>query len=235
MSEHLKKRYEQLQEVIKIEFADPELLDTAFVHRSYLNEHRDVKIVHNERLEFLGDAVLELVVTEFLYKGYPTKGEGILTNWRSALVKGKHLAEIAENLKLGTYIYLSKGEEKSGGRTKHIILANILEALIGAIYLDKGYKKAHEFIEEFILARLSSILEKGLHIDAKSRFQEISQDKLGLTPEYRLVNEKGPDHNKIFIMGVYLKEELIGTGDGTSKQNAEQKAAEAALKEKNWV
>jgi ribonuclease III len=235
MSEHLKKRYEQLQEVIKIEFADPELLDTAFVHRSYLNEHRDVKIVHNERLEFLGDAVLELVVTEFLYKGYPTKGEGILTNWRSALVKGKHLAEIAENLKLGTYIYLSKGEEKSGGRTKHIILANILEALIGAIYLDKGYKKAHEFIEEFILARLSSILEKGLHIDAKSRFQEISQDKLGLTPEYRLVDEKGPDHNKIFIMGVYLKEELIGTGDGTSKQNAEQKAAEAALKEKNWV
>jgi ribonuclease III len=232
--ENLEQRYEKLQEEIGIKFKEMELLDTAFVHKSYVNEHRDVKMQHNERIEFLGDAVLELVVTEFLYKGYPSKGEGILTNWRSALVKGKHLAEIAEQLNLGVYIYLSKGEEKSGGRKKHLILANILESLIGAIYLDHNYKTAHKFIEKFILARLTSILEQGLHIDAKSRFQEISQDKLGLTPEYKVIKEDGPDHSKTFMMGVYLKDELIGQGEGSSKQSAEQKAAQDALRAKNW-
>lgn len=227
-------RYKKLEEKIKISFTNKKFIETAFVHKSYVNEHKDLKNDHNERLEFLGDAVLELVVTEFLFKNFPSKGEGILTNWRSALVKGKHLAEIAENLDLGLYLYLSRGEERSGGRSKNYILANTLEALIGAIYLDKDYKTAHGFIDEFILTRLSSILEKGLHIDAKSRLQEISQDILGHTPEYRLQKDEGPDHDKVFIMGAYINEEFIAQGAGSSKQKAEQEAANAALKAKKW-
>ncbi len=227
-------RYEALEQNIKIEFANRDLLDMAFVHKSYINEHRDRKKDHNERLEFLGDAVLELVVTDFLYKSYPTKGEGVLTNWRSALVKGRHLAEIAQKLELGLYLYLSRGEERSGGRKKNYILANTLEALIGAIYLDKGYDKALDFIDQFILKQLGSILEKGLHIDAKSRFQEISQEVMEVTPEYRLLREEGPDHNKIFTMGAYINDVLIAEGSGSSKQKAEQVAAEAALKAKKW-
>jgi ribonuclease-3 len=227
-------RYETLEEKIKIKFKDANMLDAAFVHKSYLNEHKDKKKEHNERLEFLGDAVLELVVTDFLYKNFPAKGEGVLTNWRAALVKGRHLAEIAVNLDLGVYLYLSRGEERSGGRKKNYILANTLEALIGAIYLDKGYQAAHDFISDFILNKLGSILEKGLHIDAKSRFQEICQEFLGATPEYKEIKEEGPDHNKIFIMGAYIGEELIAEGEGSSKQKAEQMAATAALKAKDW-
>lgn len=227
-------RYEDLEKKINIVFTNRNLLDTAFVHKSYINEHRDKKNDHNERLEFLGDAVLELVVTEFLFKNYPSKGEGILTNWRAALVKGKHLAEIAQKLDLGIYLYLSRGEERSGGRKKNYILANTLESLIGAIYLDKDYKAAHQFIDEHILKQLGGILEQGLHIDAKSRFQEICQEVLGVTPEYRLLKDEGPDHNKSFIMGAYIGEELIAEGAGSSKQKAEQEAATAALKVKKW-
>ncbi len=227
-------RYETLEKVTGIIFTDKKLLDTAFVHKSYVNEHRDLKNAHNERLEFLGDAVLELVVTEFLYKNFPSKGEGVLTNWRAALVKGKHLAEISTILDLGAYLYLSRGEERSGGRKKNYILANTLEAYIGAIYIDKDYKTAHAFIEQFILKKLSSILEQGLHVDAKSRFQEISQDKLGITPEYKLISDDGPDHDKVFIMGAFIGDELIAQGNGSSKQKAEQEAAEAALKAKKW-
>jgi ribonuclease-3 len=227
-------RYEELEKKIDIKFTNRKLLDTAFVHKSYVNEHRSIKDENNERLEFLGDAVLELVVTEFLYKNFPTKGEGILTNWRAALVKGRHLAEIAKKLDLGLYLYLSRGEERGGGRKKNYILANTLEALIGAIYLDKDYTTAHKFIDENILTQLESILEEGLHIDAKSRFQEISQDTLGVTPEYKLIKEEGPDHDKSFVMGAYIGKELIGQGSGSSKQKAEQEAAAAALKAKNW-
>ncbi len=227
-------RYAELEKKINVEWIDRKLLDLAFVHKSYVNEHKDKKTMHNERLEFLGDAVLELVVTEYLYKNYPGEEEGVLTNWRSALVKGKHLAEISLELGLGVYLYLSRGEERSGGRKKNYILANTLEALIGAIYLDKGYGKAHEFINGFILNRLGAILEKGLHIDAKSRFQEISQERLGVTPEYRLIKEEGPDHNKSFTMGAYIKEEYVAEGSGSSKQKAEQEAATEALKQKGW-
>lgn len=227
-------RYAELEKKISITFKDQKLLDVAFVHASYVNEHRDKKKEHNERLEFLGDAVLELVVTEYLYKNFPEKGEGVLTNWRSALVKGKHLAEIAEKLDLGLYLYLSRGEERSGGRKKKYILANTLESLIGAIYLDQGYTVAHEFIDNLILAQLTSILEQGLHIDAKSRFQEIAQEVLGVTPKYQLEGEEGPDHDKEFTMGAYLDDELVATGSGSSKQKAEQHAAEAALKAKQW-
>jgi ribonuclease-3 len=230
----LDSRYQKLQETIGILFQNLELLDNAFVHKSYLNEHRNLKTHHNERLEFLGDAVLELVVTEFLYKSYPDQEEGELTNWRAALVKGKHLAEIAAELDLGLYLYLSRGEERSGGRKKNYILANTLEALIGSIYLDQGYLKAHQFIEKFILKRLEQILEKGLHIDSKSRFQEIAQELLGLTPEYRLVSEAGPDHNKVFTMALYLGSEKVSEGAGSSKQKAEQEAAQAGIKVKQW-
>lgn len=227
-------RYEELEKRIKITFKNPQLIDTAFVHKSYINEHKDRKMEHNERLEFLGDAVLELVVTDFLFKHYPKEEEGILTNWRSALVKGKNLAEIANELELGMYLYLSRGEERSGGRKKNYILANTLEALIGAIYLDQEYKSAHTFIDEFILKRLGEILEKGLHIDAKSHFQEVAQEVLGVTPEYRLLKDEGPDHDKVFTMGAYIGEEFIAEGSGSSKQKAEQEAAIAALKVKQW-
>lgn len=227
-------RYAELEKKIKIVFKDHELLDIAFVHKSYMNEHSDQKTEHNERLEFLGDAVLELVVTEYLFKKYPDQEEGVLTNWRSALVKGKHLAEIATELDLGLYLYLSRGEERSGGRKKNYILANTLEALIGAMYLDQGYEATHRFIDSFILKRLEEILKKGLHIDAKSHFQEVSQEVTGHTPEYRLIKDEGPDHNKMFIMGAYIGDEFIAEGKGSSKQKAEQEAAAAGIKKKKW-
>jgi len=224
----------KLQELIGVEFADEKTLKHAFIHKSYVNEHRDEGITSNERLEFLGDAVLELVVTENLYNLYPDKSEGILTNWRSALVKGKHLAKIAKDLDLGKYLLLSRGEENGGGREKNYILANVTEALIGAIYIEKGYAVAKAFIKKFILKYLDEILEEGLHIDAKSRFQEISQEKLGVTPVYKLIEDKGPDHSKEFFMAVYIEEEFISQGSGSSKQKAEQSAAKNALKKKNW-
>jgi ribonuclease-3 len=227
-------RYKTLIDAIGIQFHDLELLDLAFVHKSYLNEHRKLKNDHNERLEFLGDAVLELIVTEHLYKKYPKEGEGVLTNWRSALVKGKHLAEVAIELELGIFLYLSRGEERSGGRKKNYILANTLEALIGAIYLDQGYEVTQKFSEQQILTRLDQILEKGQHIDAKSRFQEIAQELIGMTPDYKFLSETGPDHEKIFTMGLFLGQEKIAEGQGSSKQKAEQEAAFAGLKAKQW-
>ncbi len=230
----LAERYKALLEKIGQSFDNLELLDLAFIHKSYLNEHRDLKEQHNERLEFLGDAVLELIVTEYLYKKYPDQEEGVLTNWRSALVKGKHLAEISIELELGVYLYLSRGEERSGGRKKNYILANTLEALIGAIYLDQGYAGADKFARDFILGRLDKILEKGQHIDAKSRFQEIAQELLGVTPEYDFISETGPDHNKIFTMGLYLGKEKVSEGQGSSKQKAENEAAINGLAAKKW-
>lgn len=218
-----------LQRKIHLTFKDEQLLQTAFVHTSYINEHRAVKQEHNERLEFLGDAVLELVTTEYLYRAFPETEEGQLTAFRSALVKGKHLAEVARALHLGEYLLLSRGEEKSGGRGKNYILANTIEALIGAIYLDRGFSVAHKFISRFILTNLGDILEKGLHVDAKSRLQELSQEKFGVTPLYKVLRERGPDHNKIFEVGAFITEELVGRGEGSSKQKAEEQAARAAL------
>ena len=226
-------KFAELQKIINVKFRDPELLETVFRHRSYVNEHkRDGG--SNERLEFLSDAVLELVVTEFLYKSYPKENEGTLTDWRSALVKGPHLADIAIELQLGKYLYLSKGELMSKGREKPYILANTVEALIGAIYIDKGYKVAHGFIGKFILDRLPPIIEQGLHIDPKSRLQEITQEKMLGMPVYKVMKEEGPDHAKSFIVGVYVKDELCGEGSGSSKQKAEQEAAKKGLKKKGW-
>ena len=227
-------RYSELEKNLKLNFKDKSILDNAFVHKSYLNEHKDSKAEHNERLEFLGDAVLELVVTDYLFRQYPDKGEGILTNWRSALVQGRNLAQIASELNLGFYLYLSRGEEQSGGRKKNYLLANTLEALIGATYLDCGYDAAKKFIYEYVLTRLGSILDQGLYIDSKSRFQEVAQEVESITPEYHMLKEEGPDHDKVFTMGAFLGETLIAEGKGSSKQNAEQDAAKNAIKAKNW-
>ncbi len=225
--------YKKLEEQTGIEFKDSHLLRNAFVHRSYLNEHKDSKLESNERLEFLGDAVLELVVTEYLYTNYPNP-EGELTNWRSALVKGEMLAKIARELELGEYLFLSKGEEKSGGREKDYLLANTFEAFIGVIYLEFGYKKTQSFIKKFLLVHLEGILKKGSHIDSKSKLQEIAQDKVGVTPFYELKHEEGPDHSKEFTMAAFIGDRMVGKGKGSSKQIAEQRAAEDALKRLKW-
>ena len=224
---------DKLQTKLGVRFKDVSILELSLVHRSYVNESNDVS-EHNERLEFLGDAVLEIVVTEYLYRT-TNKPEGELTNWRSALVRSENLAEAATDLELGNYLKLSRGEDLSGGRQKIHILANAYEAVIGAIYLDSGLEISKDFIDRTILSRLENILAAGKHIDAKSRFQELSQEHLGITPEYKLEWDKGPDHAKEFGMGVYINEELIATGSGQSKQAAEQDAAREGLLAKGWV
>jgi len=225
--------YKKLEEQIGLKFKDYHLLRNAFVHRSYLNEHRDSQYESNERLEFLGDAVLELVVTENLFSNYPNP-EGELTNWRSALVKGEMLAKIARQLDLGSYLFLSHGEEKSGGREKDYLLANTFEALIGVIYLELGYEMAKGFIQRFLLVHLEGILVKGEHIDAKSHLQEKAQEKVGTTPSYELQKEEGPDHDKTFTMAAFIGTRMVGKGKGGSKQLAEQQAAEDALRRLKW-
>ena len=228
------KDFSQLEKKLSLEFKDKDLLMQSFCHRSFLNENHNLPLGHNERLEFLGDAVLELVVTEYLYKKYPDKPEGELTNWRASLVNAKKLSEIAEELELADFLLLSKGEAKETGKARKIILANAIEAFIGAIYLDLGYKKSQEFIEKYIIKYLPDILEKGLFRDAKSFFQEEAQEKAGVTPIYRVMKDWGPDHDKHFIIGVYLDKELVAKGEGSSKQEAEEVAAKEALKAKNW-
>ncbi len=220
--------FSKLEKKIGIRFRDKNLLKQAFVHRSYLNENPNFNLDHNERLEFLGDAVLELVTTEYLYRNYPNP-EGELTNWRSALVKREMLSRIAKELNFENSLYLSKGEKRSRGRARDLILANTLEALIGAIYLDKGLEKTRSFIEHNLITHLTSILENKLYLDPKSKFQEIAQEKTGITPSYKVLKEWGPDHEKEFTMGAYLDKKLVGKGSGPSKQIAEQSAAADAL------
>lgn len=222
-----------LEKKIGVKFNDQELLKQSLTHRSYLNENPDFSLGHNERLEFLGDAVLELIVTEYLYRNYPNP-EGELTNWRAALVNAKMLAEIATELGLNNYVLLSRGEAKDSGRARNYILANALEALIGAIYYDQGIEKSADFIKEKILVHLPEILKQGTYRDAKSKFQEEAQDRAGVTPTYEVLDEWGPDHAKHFKIGVFLGDELVAEGQGPSKQEAQQKAAENALKEKKW-
>lgn len=217
------------KEILKVEFNDPGLLITAFTHRSYLNEHRTSVKGHNERLEFLGDAVLELVVTEYLYANYPDP-EGILTNWRSSLVRTESISAAAAKYGFETYLRLSRGEKRGTIRARTQILANSYEAVIGAIYIDQGYDKAKAFIEESLLTTFSEILSSGSWMDPKSRLQELAQSQETATPVYKVMSEDGPDHDKTFIVGVYVKNILRGQGQGPSKQTAQQKAAEAALK-----
>ncbi len=205
-----------------------------FVHRSYLNEHRSFHLGHNERLEFLGDAVLELVATEFLYRTYDNP-EGELTNWRSALVKGEMLAQVAAELGLEPHLLMSRGERTSTGKARQLILANAFEALVGALYLDRGYKAAQTFLVKNLLIRLDKVLVERSYIDAKSDLQERTQDRLGVTPTYMLLGATGPDHDKEFVVGVYIDDKLMAEGTGRSKQKAEQAAAAAALEKESAV
>ncbi|MBD3300095.1 MAG: ribonuclease III [Candidatus Moranbacteria bacterium] len=223
-----------LEKKLQIDFKDKKLIKKALTHRSYLNEHRNYKLEHNERFEFLGDAVLELIVTEYLFDKFPHKPEGELTNLRAALVKGENLTKIAKELKLGDFLYLSRGEAKGGGRSRSYILANTVEAVIGAIYLDQGYNRVKVFIEENIIKELPVIIEDQLFKDPKSLFQEKAQEQEGITPSYELVSQKGPDHDKFFEIGVFLEDEFVAKGKGKSKQEAQQMAAKKALEKKGW-
>lgn len=228
------KEFHKIEDTIGVVFDNKDLLVQALVHRSYLNENREFPLAHNERLEFLGDAILELAVTEFLFENY-LNPEGELTNWRAALVNGTMCAKVARELNLEQFLFLSHGESKdTNTKARDYILANALEALIGSIYLDKGWELAEQFITRFIITKLPEVLEQGLWIDAKSRFQEAAQEITGITPTYKVVSEEGPDHAKNFVVGVYLDREQIAVGMGTSKQEAQTAAAEEALKVKAW-
>lgn len=226
--------FEVFEKSIGIEFKNKDLLKQAFTHRSYLNEHRNTSLAHNERLEFLGDAVLELVVTKFLYEKFPEHDEGDLTAYRSALVNTYTLSDTATKLGMNSFLLLSKGEAKDTGRARQFILANVFEACIGAIYLDQGYDIAKKFISENIFGLIDSIVAEKKFIDSKSRFQEAAQEHVGVTPSYKLVREVGPDHNKVFVVAVMIAEDVIAEGEGKSKQEAEQAAAQKALEVKGW-
>ncbi|MDD5145837.1 MAG: ribonuclease III [Candidatus Pacebacteria bacterium] len=228
------KDFSKLEKQLGVEFKNKNLLTQAFCHRSYLNENPDSGLENNERLEFLGDAVLELVVTEYLYEKYPKQSEGELTNWRAALVNAKMLSEIAKKLGFNDFILLSHGEAKELGKARQYILANTFEAFIGAIYLDRGYKICQDFVKKNVVRELPEIIEKGLFKDAKSRFQEVAQEITGITPTYKVLEEWGPDHEKHFIIGVFLGEELVAKGEGSSKQEAELEAAKEGLEVKHW-
>ncbi len=226
--------FSKFEETAGVIFKDKALLKQAFIHRSYINENRTLGLEHNERLEFLGDAVLELVITNYLYKRFPEYNEGELTSLRSALVNADTCSAVAQKLEANEFLLLSKGETKDTGRARQYILANTLESIIGAIYLDQGYEVADKFILTHITPLTEGIIEKGSWIDAKSLFQERAQEHDGLTPAYKTIKESGPDHDKIFTIGVYIGKDLVGEGSGQSKQDAEQEAARDALKKKAW-
>lgn len=226
--------FSPLEERLGHTFRDRSLLLQALTHRSYLNEHTDYTLTHNERLEFLGDAVLELIVTEHLYKRFANP-EGDLTNWRAALVNAKTLAGISKNLHFEEFLLLSKGEARDKDtKARMYILANGIEAIIGSIYLDAGMPAAEKFIHTHILSHLPKILELELYVDAKSKFQETAQEIMGITPTYKVLEEKGPDHQKEFTIGVFLDKDLVAVGRGTSKQEAQVAAADAGLEAKSW-
>ena len=215
-------------------FKDKRLLKQAFTHRSYLNENKDMSLEHNERLEFLGDAVLELAVTEYLFSKYPEKTEGDLTSYRAALVNATTCAEVASQLGVNDLLLLSKGESKDTGRARQYILANTLEAVIGAVYLDQGFKEATEFVLRHITPLTDKIVKTASWLDPKSHFQEKAQEIANITPLYKVIKETGPDHDKYFTSGVFLGGEMVALGEGNSKQDAEQEAARRALEEKGW-
>lgn len=225
---------EKLETSLGVAFRNQDLLQQAFVHRSYLNENPDFRLNHNERLEFLGDAVLELVVTEILYAEFPDKPEGELTNLRAALVNANMLSDVARDLGFNEHLLLSRGEAKDEGRARQYILANAFEAVVGALYLDQGYDATRGFIERALIPHLSRIVEQHLYRDPKSRFQEAAQEKAGSTPTYEVLEQWGPDHAKHFVVGVFVGRELVAKGDGPSKQAGEEAAAKAGLEVKGW-
>lgn len=229
----MSENFEQFEKKLNISFKNKDLLQQSFCHRSYLNENPGFKLRHNERLEFLGDAVLELVVTEYLFANYKNP-EGELTNWRAALVNAQSLSETASELGFDNYLLLSKGEAKDTGKARQYILADTFEAFLGALYLDQGLEVSRKFIEKNVVTKLQRILEEGSHKDSKSKFQEEAQERVKVTPTYRVMKESGPDHVKHFVIGVFLGEELIAEGDGSSKQEGEEDAAKHALEAKGW-
>ena len=240
MADAYRKALEQkdivaVEKLIGASFQDAGLLRSALTHRSYLNEHREADWAHNERLEFLGDAVLELVITDFLFNKYPEKPEGELTAVRAALVNTVSLAAASSVLGVNEYLLMSKGEAKDSGRARQYILANAFEAIIGALYLDQGYEAAKNFIANQLFSKTEEIVEKRLWQDAKSRFQELAQEHQSVTPVYETLSQTGPDHDRVFTIGVFLRKEKIAEGSGRSKQEAEQAAAEAALAIKQWL
>ncbi len=230
----LKEKFKKLESALKVSFKNKDLLVQAFVHRSFLNENPEFPVYHNERLEFLGDAILEHIVTEYLYLKYPEKTEGELTSWRAALVNSKILAEVAKKAGFNPYLLLSQGEIKEEGKARQYILANTFESYVGSLYLDQGLDECTVFIMEYLMKELPRIIKQKLFKDAKSKFQEESQDKVGVTPIYSVMEQWGPDHEKTSEVGVFLQKELIAKGEGSSKQEAEEKAAEKALKVKKW-
>lgn len=228
------KDFSKLEKKLGVVFKNRDLLTQAFIHRSYLNENPQINLGNNERLEFLGDAVLELAVTEHLYLAYPDKSEGELTSWRAALVNTKMISSAAARMGFGDFLLLSRGEAKEEGKSRQYILANTFEAFIGALYLDCGNEACRDFIKKNLLGELPEIIAKKLYKDAKSHFQEMAQEIVKITPVYRVLDERGPDHAKYFIVGVYLGDELVAQAGGYSKQEAEEETAKAALAAKNW-
>lgn len=223
-----------LEGILGVRFVNTDILLSAVTHRSYLNEHKEATWEHNERLEFLGDAVLELVVTDYLFAKYAEKPEGELTAIRAALVNTNSLAAASEAMGINEYLLMSKGEAKDEGRARQYILANVFEACIGALYLDQGYEVAKTFIADRLFKNTDTIVEKRLWQDAKSRFQELAQEHASITPTYETLSQEGPDHDRIFTVGVFLRHEKVADGKGRSKQEAEQQAAQAALAAKGW-
>ncbi len=224
------KKFEQ---VCGIKVKNKDLFREAMTHRSYLNEHREADWQHNERLEFLGDAVLELVVTEYLFANFDNP-EGDMTAWRASLVNGEMLAVVAREIGIEQFLMMSKGETQDTGRARNYLLANAVEAIIGAIHLDNGYQASEKFIQEKIITHLDEVLEKKLYLDPKSYFQEQAQEHESITPHYEVLSEEGPDHDREFIMGIFLGKKKIAQGSGSSKQEAQREAAKNALEVKGW-
>jgi ribonuclease-3 len=222
-----------LEEILGLKINNTDIYLSAFTHRSYLNENRSFALPHNERLEFLGDAVLELAATEYLYKNY-AHPEGELTNFRSALVNYKMLSSIASRLGFEKFLLMSRGEAKDMGRARQVILANCIEAVLGAMYLDGGYQETTNFIAREILVELDNVISGGSYVDPKSKLQEMVQEKKGITPTYAVISETGPDHNKLFVVGAFVGKDEVGKGEGPSKQEAELSAAENALKNNSF-
>ena len=227
--------FKDFEKKTKIVFKDKNLLKQAFIHRSYINENPNTGLSHNERLEFLGDAVLELSVTDYLYDKYPNYTEGELTALRSSLVNAIIVSEVASEIGMNDFLLLSKGETKDKGKARQYILANTFEAFVGAVFLDQGYEVADKFIHKYLLPHTDEIVSKKLWRDAKSLVQEKAQEYVSITPSYKVLSESGPDHDKHFTVGIYFGSDFITEGKGKSKQEAEQKAAEGALKLKDWL
>ncbi len=219
----------ELEKILKVEFKNKKFLEEAVTHRSYLNESSNHELNNNERLEFLGDAVLELIISEYLFSKYPDHEEGDLTSFRAATVRTTTLAGVSRELGLGRFLRMSKGEEESGGKDKDYLLANLFEAILGAIYLDKGYNVCREYLSRVLIPKIGEIVEKRLDIDPKTKLQEVTQSKFKETPVYEVLKEDGPDHDKVFTVQVRLSSKNLGIGEGSSKQKAEERAAEKSL------